>query len=284
MKIFNRNMKPQVTPRDIEALRRSAARGGLSVKADDPAAAAAAKKLLETPPAPPPSPGPSGEVERLSIAKIINAFSATAKTPVWEFDDEVLTARTLPSDREAELSLFALHMLYYQAAAITPYAPVTGSRSTAGAITLSAAHAAKVPQIVPGILLEFSVTPDSSTLGQFSGNVVGHYYGGRGIALSNGPVSIDSPATDFDSGTFIFVPKTNKAKGQVILTPFKVVNGKTFLTPLVLAPALTIGAAAATIVVNVATLPSNSLVEATALGVDHDFFNRMATRLHVELD
>jgi hypothetical protein len=286
-----------IRPSALKAFQRSRDSGDLRVVAENPAARKLARDILaQVAESRAGSDAPSGRIPNLGSApspgdygSIVDLLFAPRRVPIWDYDEADLEARSLPSDRYAELNVLALMHIYNHAATMSPEGPVTGSTTATGTdVTLSHPTAASLhPMVVPGFLIEFSLDNNTSQLGQITATLTGYLYGGGTPNLdANAATTADHYAAttaDFATGSFTFVPR-RKDKTRVLLTPYKVVNAKTFIAPAMLANIDTMASTALTAVLDTTAQPAGTLVEITALGVDHDFFRQLYHRLVMEID
>lgn len=290
---FGRRIKKSAL-RKFEAAK---AAGDVKIVSNDPEARAVGAALLQTVSASragadAPSGKiyePGGSVRESDWASVLELVFTPMRVPIWSYDPTEVEGRTIPSDLQAELNLFALLHMYAHAATMNPLPPVTGSTTSTGTnVTLAHPTAADPrPMIVPAFLLELAPDESTSQLGQVAGTITGWLYGGGTPDLeANAATTADhytATSADWSTGTFSFVPRVRR-KTTIVIHPYKSVNSKTYLCPAQLANIDTMAATALTATLDTTAQPSGMLVEFTAVGVDHDYFRSSFSRLANMLD
>lgn len=293
-KLFNeRNItalvrQGRISPEEGVALRETRSASDLKISAKSPRAAKAAARLLGQQLTDEDAifePGMNRNPLQLrydandTAKAVLDVLMRPNSIPIWAFDPSALEARSLPSDLAAELNMLTAITTYSAAAVFNPQPSVTGSRTTAGAATLSHPGAATDrPMVVPAISIEISQSQDASQLGQVDFSIAGDYWhGGLPYLDANAATTADhltaSPG-GFSTGSAVFVAR-QRGKQRIILTPYKVIGAKTYVCPATLAKIDTLANAAVALTCTVNSMPAGHLVEFVAQGVDHAFFRRM---------
>lgn len=292
---------------ELVALRGAVRDGKIQISGQDPAAVAGATAILKNavrPDAPTrygrATPGrgvptvtqgmpsyvatPAGADQR--AVGLVSPFLGTRRIPIWLWDPTDLSHVTIPSDPFAETNMLTVMSMYGLAGAMAPYGALTASASGVATATLSASGTDK-PILVAGLLVELSLVENTSTLANWAFKITGYYYNRVPkllASISAGANPYDTDATpDFDSGIAVFQPLGKARKAAVIVTPFKVVNGKTFPSPLVVALAAQYADEALEIKCVVSAAPASGVTEITAITPNHYLFNSLTEKMLTDI-
>lgn len=227
--------------------------------------------------------GPGASAEKIAeitaargVLGTVAAFASKGQVPLYAYNPSELEVRSLPCDEYAELNMLSMVGMYSRCAqeALIPVVSsmLDPSVSTPSSFFLQAPAGIIRPAPICGVLVEFSVQRDAGILGSVTFRVKGAF-----------DFDHDGTCKDlFDSGTIMVAPRTAERKIPLLITPYKVVNGKTYVRPLMIATDMG-DRPAQSIEVEVIARANGVVVEAQLITPTHVLFSEIFAGLAMKV-